>query len=252
MKSKLNLCFYRAAITALVALLMILFTAATSSAVIVKKAGKLQVPPNAQLFAFSTDPTVQQVLAQDFRATRRSADPNATTAFTVTVTVTSNVLAPGVSLGQIAPGDPDVAKLLKEAGEKPPPIGDTGNKFDQGAIAQRLESAPQLPTDTAMGQLLNGMAAPSEAPPLPQAAAPVSPDSPGFEGDVKQYMEQGEGGGGYARRPAKDVYNTVIVARATASGESSVMTVIAIVAPGEDLNMAKQLVAEEIANAILH
>lgn len=48
------------------------------------------------------------------------------------------------------------------------------------------------------------------------------------------------------------VYDTAIVARATSSNGSDEMTVVAVTHPGEDLRKAKELVAEEIANALLH
>ena len=46
-------------------------------------------------------------------------------------------------------------------------------------------------------------------------------------------------------------YDTVIVARASLSGASDELTIVAVVHPGEDVTDAKKLIAEEIANAVL-
>jgi hypothetical protein len=49
-----------------------------------------------------------------------------------------------------------------------------------------------------------------------------------------------------------NMYDTVVVARATLGTAPEEMTVVAVASPGEDVHEAKKLIAEEIANAILH
>jgi hypothetical protein len=47
-------------------------------------------------------------------------------------------------------------------------------------------------------------------------------------------------------------YDVVIVARAAVSGQSEEMTVVSVVHPGEDAHDAKKLMAEKIADSLLH
>jgi hypothetical protein len=47
-------------------------------------------------------------------------------------------------------------------------------------------------------------------------------------------------------------YDSVVVARVTLGTTPEEMTVVAVAHSGEDLHEAKKLIAEEIANAILH
>jgi hypothetical protein len=54
------------------------------------------------------------------------------------------------------------------------------------------------------------------------------------------------------RRDDAGAYDTIIVARASLNGKPEELTVVAVVHPGEDERDAKKLVAEEIANAVLH
>src|SRR5260370_17277252 len=57
------------------------------------------------------------------------------------------MLAPGVSLNQMFPGDPSMVELLKEAGAESPPLADAGNQpidpYAQHARQQAL--APDDP-----------------------------------------------------------------------------------------------------------
>src|SRR5271154_6925251 len=102
----------------------------------VRRAGKISVPENAQVMAFSTDAVVADVLRQDFEAEHRGADANAADPVTLSVSVTEQPLRPGVSLQALAPGDPDVEALIKSAGATPPPVGDTGTDVDEAALAR--------------------------------------------------------------------------------------------------------------------
>jgi hypothetical protein len=132
---------------ALAACAILMAFAPPARAIDLRKAGKLSIPANAEVVPFSTDPTVAMVLRQDFHAERRSASATAATPVTLTVSIIEQPLKPGVSLEDLAPGDPDVPKLLKEAGETPPPLGDTGVAPDQAAVA-RLRAQQTVPPDT--------------------------------------------------------------------------------------------------------
>lgn len=253
-------------------------------AIDLRKAGKLSIPANAEVVPFSTDPMVAMVLRQDFQAERRSAPATAAAPVTLTVSMIEQPLKPGVSLEDLAPGDPDVPKLLKEAGETPPPLGDTGIAPDQAAVA-RLRAQQTVPPDTItqseqaanamggpfawggplmagsmmgapmMGASPAGGCLPGTFPCLP-AAAPTprpQPGDPGYVGDTQAYMQQGSALSNFQGGQAdnNNNYDWVIIARASTSGSDDEMTVLAVVHPGEDRRAAKRLVAEEIANAVL-
>src|SRR5690242_21359159 len=53
---------------AITGLLTMLLLPVSSLAFEIRQAGKLQVSHDAQLFAFSTDPTIQEILSQDLSA----------------------------------------------------------------------------------------------------------------------------------------------------------------------------------------
>jgi hypothetical protein len=249
---------------AIAVLLTALGLAAGSAAlaVEVKHAGKLQVPANVALVAFSTDPTIQQVLTQDIEAAKRNFTADSHAVLTLTVSVADQALRPGVSLGQLAPGDPDVGDLLKAVGVTPPPIGDTGTERDEAGIARRndLSLLPSAgsPLQRSLGQLqAEGELMPhgTVGQPYPPNAAPPPrprPGSPNYTGDTQEYLQQGHGqmpGGTHSDDPG--AYDTIIVARASLNGKPEELTVVAVVHPGDDERDAKKLVAEEIANAVL-
>lgn len=245
--------------------------ASVSHAFEIKQAGKLTVRRNVALMAFSTDPAFQEVLSDDFSAARRGAGSIPGSVVTVTVTVSQKPLKPGVSLNDVAPGDPQVADLIKAAGATPPPIGDTGNQFDEAAFARRLAARNLMPADTPMDQMIQqlgsgndtgmmgaplpcvsrsvitpGCAPPSEETPAPQ------PGNPGYTGDIQSYVSQGRGLSRFLHHRGDRGYDVVIVARAAATGQTEEMTVVSVVHPGEDLHDAKKLMAEKIADSILH
>lgn len=239
----------------------------TAFAVQIRKTGTLNVPLDTPVLAFSTDPTVAQVLGQDLGVAHRSAAASARSPLTLTVTVSQQPLKPGISLNDLAPGDPQVADLIKAAGATPPPIGDTGNKPDEAAIARARAQRLMVPHDNPMQQLVNQFEAPPgelvsapcdpQAPPGPgcaPAAQPTPrprPGSPEYQGDTQQYMQQGSAAQRFFGRDDK-TYETVIVARATLNGVPGEMTVVGVTQPGEDVRQAKKLIAEDIANAVLH
>jgi hypothetical protein len=190
----------------------------------VKMAGKLNAPANASVVAICTDPVVQNVLNEDLRAARHGHPSNPDNSVTLTVTVNQQMLAPGVSLNQMFPGDPSMVELLKEAGADPPPLGDAGNQpidpFAQEARRQAL-----------------------------------SPDDPVTE-QFRAYQARRNaivnGPTPYDAIPKNELYDTVIVARASLEGAADELKVVAVVHSGDDIRRAKELVSEEIANAVLH
>jgi hypothetical protein len=254
------------------ALLMLFVTQIKGFAFEIRQAGKLQVSRDAQLFAFSTDPTVQEILSQDFSAASRSSGVNSSSTVTVSVNVTQQVLRPGVSLTQVAPGDPQVADLMRAAGANPPPLGDTGNQNDETALARRIAARNYLPNDTQSERLINSISDPRNyasgfgppipipcgaqtvaragCPPAPQASA--APTSSRSVGDVQQYVQRKNQARGLFRSNENNDYDTVVVARASVSSAPEEMTLVAVSHPGEDVKDAKKYIAERIANSILH
>ncbi|HJU28281.1 MAG TPA: hypothetical protein VJ718_03875 [Candidatus Binataceae bacterium] len=238
----------------------------------IKDAGKLSVGRDTPLVAFSTDPSFQQVLSDDFSAAKRNPSSVAGRVLTVTVTVSERPLKPGVSLNDVAPGDPQVADLIKAAGAMPPPIGDTGNEFDQAAFARQMAARNRMPSDTPMEQMIQQLGSgydtgmmgppmpcvsrsvitPGCPPPPPDEKPDPQPGNPGYTGDIKAYMRQGRsfpGSGGHADDRG---YDRVIVARAAVTGQSEEMTVVSVIHSGDDAHEVKKLMAEKIADSLLH
>jgi hypothetical protein len=198
--------------------------AGSARAADVKMAGKLNVPANASVVAICTDPVVQNVLNEDLRAARHGVPSNPDNSVTLTVTVNQQMLAPGVSLNQMFPGDPSMIELLKEAGAEPPPLADAGNQpIDPFAQEARR-----------------------------QALAPDDPMTEQFKAYQARRNAIGNGPTPYDDIPKNQIYDTVIVARASLEGAADELKVVAVVHSGDDVRRAKELVAEEIANAVLH
>jgi hypothetical protein len=255
-------------------LVMLLVMPSLAWAFEIRQAGKLEAPPHAQLFAFSTDPTIQEVLSQDFSAASRGPDTVGGATVTVSVNVTQQMLRPGVSLAQLAPGDPQVADLMRAAGANPPPLGDTGSQYDEAALARRMASRDYMPNDTQSARLVNSVANPggfSEGigppipipcgvqgmsrpgcPPAPQGSPVAAATATRSVGDVQQYVERRKQSEGWLGSHENNDYDTVVVARASVSGAAEEMTLVAVSHPGEDVDDAKKHVAERIANSILH
>jgi hypothetical protein len=253
------------------AVVMLLALPVVSFAFEIKQAGRLHVSHDSQLFAFSTDPTIQEVLSQDFSAASRSADTGRGTTATVSVSVTQQMLKPGVSLTQLAPGDPQVADLMRAAGANPPPLGDTGSQYDEAALARRMAAREYLPTDTQSERLINSLAnsggsSAGFGPPIPlpcsaqSVARPGCPPAPQTSpdasatrsiGDVQQYVERKKQAQSLFSSGDNNDYDTVVIARASVSGTPDEMTLVAVSHPGEDVDDAKKHIAERIANSIL-
>jgi len=199
--------------------LIAVFYATTANATDIKTLGRLKVPPNAAVMSVCTDPVVQSVLGEDLRQSNRTGTP-----VIVTVTVNSRALAPGVSLQDLSPGDPSVAGMLKDMGAEPPALGDTGDK-------------------------------PLEDPYTMQARRQILGHEDAGTAAMRGYInnrEDADGTSPYDKLPPEQVYQTAIIARASASDASTELKVVALVEPGGDVHTAKKMVAEAIADAILH
>lgn len=256
----------------LIALAMVAVAAPRALALEIRTAGKISMPADVQVVPFSTDALVADRLRQDFEAEHRLAGISAASPLTLSVSITESPLRPGVSLQDLAPGDPNIEGLIKAAGATPPPLGDTGTEVDEAALARARAQNHMLPPGaTPMQNVWNqiqthgdlgppladpagcvpGMpcvATGTAPPPLPQ------PGSEGATGDTQDYMLQGyEGAGRRARRQlAASDFDNVIVARVSMSGSDDKMTIVAVTHPGEDTHQAKKLIAEEIVNDVLH
>lgn len=189
----------------------------------VKIAGRLNPPHGAAIVPVCTDPIVQNVLSEDLRLAHRAG--GAAAPVTLTVSVSQQVLAPGVSLTELFPGDPGMAAMLRAMGDNPPPLGDTGDQpLDPYARAARR-----------------------------QALNPDDPTTAAF----RAYQEQKMAASGknapthYDSLPKNEIYDTVIVARATLGSAPDELKAVAVVHSGESVRQAKELVAEDIANAVL-
>ncbi|HXM89189.1 MAG TPA: hypothetical protein VN916_07025, partial [Candidatus Acidoferrum sp.] len=171
-------------------------------------------------------PVVQNVLNEDLRAARHGQPSNPDNSVTLTVSMNEQMLAPGVTLNQMFPGDPSMVELLKAAGADPPPLGDSGsqpidpyaNEARRQALNPDDSASEQFRTYQASRQAMNG-------------AGALTP---------------------YDNIPKNQIYDTVIVARASLEGAADELKVVAVVHAGDDERRAKELVAEEIANAVLH
>jgi hypothetical protein len=177
-------------------------------------------------------------------------------------------------LGQLAPGDPQVADLIRAAGGNPPPLGDTGNQYDQTALARRMAAQDLMPHDTPAEKQINSMSQPGSfsefgmfgpslpipcsaqkvarpgCPPVPEATP--SPTDSHEVGDVRRYLDRRKEGHSLFGHASDKDYDIVVVARASVTGVPEEMTLVAISHPGEDVNDAKKHIAEAIANSILN
>jgi hypothetical protein len=199
----------------------------TAPAAEVRTAGKLSIPAGAPVLAVSTDPVVQYVLGQDLGVARRRPGALSTTPVTVTVTLNQRMLKPGVTLRDLGPDPAQVAMLLRQMGIEPPPLGDTDSR----------------PADPYAATVRHGV---------------LQPDDPMQAFRDYQAMNQAlKNSGGPQFGPNgtatdKDIYDTVIVARATLSGSPDTLTAVTLIHPGDNVRTAKELIAEEVANALLH
>jgi hypothetical protein len=228
----------------------------------IKAGGKLMVPQGAPLGVIATDPVLQQILSEDLRVAGRLADPNAASALTLTATLTQRVLEPGMSLNDVTRGDQEALALLRAAGITPPPVpeSETGpGSTEMGTAAQgnarvpddvrsyeeegrEMESPPQPGT---FGSPLNPF--PTSPWPVPPATAQGRSVLPPYQGTYQPYQANAP-----VAQNSGAIYDTVFVARTTIGSSGGALTVIAVAHPGYNAREVKKLVAEEIANAVLH
>jgi hypothetical protein len=236
--------------------------------IVVKVDGKLPVPPTIPLGVIATDPVLQQVLSQDFQVAGRLASASATSELTLTVTLTHRALEPGMSLNEVAPGNGDAVALLKQAGVKPPPVPEQAaqdqdqdnqdsdsNADDTNAAEGNTHSKNDVNSYEQQGQMQQ-RPAPMSRPPLPLTQWPVPPAMAQQRSAIPPYMQpyQPNSPLDEARheREASAVYDTIFVVRVTAGSDGSELTVVAVAHPGFDSHEARKLIAEEIANSVLH
>jgi hypothetical protein len=237
--------------------------------VVVKVGGKLPVSPTTPLGVIATDPVVQQVLSQDFQVAGRLAGASTTSELTLTVTLTHRALEPGMALNEVAPGNGNAVALLKQAGVKPPPLpeqtaqdedqdkGSGSDDDDTNAAEGNAHAKSDVNSYEQQGQIEQRPAAMGGAiPPLPMGNWPVPPATAQQRSAIPPYMQplQHNSALDAARREreASDVYDTIFIARVTAGTDSSELTVVAVAHPGFDPHEARKLIAEEIANSVLH
>jgi hypothetical protein len=233
--------------------------------IVVKVGGKLPVPATIPLGVIATDPVLQQVLSQDFQVAGRLASASATSELTLTVTLTHRALEPGMSLNEVAPGNGDAVALLKQAGVRPPPLP------EQAAQDQDQDSDPNADGTSAaegnshskndvnsyeqQGQMQQ-RPDPMSRPPLPMTQWPVPPATAQQRSAIPPYMQPYQRNSpldeARREREASAVYDTIFVVRVTAGGDGSELTVVAVAHPGFDSHEARKLIAEEIANSVLH
>ena len=208
------------------ALLAILAMVSVAGATQIKTLGRLSIPRATPVIAICTDSVMQTVLTQDFSVARRPVD-SSTAPVTITVTMHEQVMKPGVSAQDVAPGDPAAADLLQALGVAPIPLGDSGDQpTDPYEAAARMEALE--PEDPMMQQMREYQA---------RNNAMRQPGSGGLFGGREDYSKE---------------YPTAIIARVTSSAQDGSLTIAALLNPGEDVRDAKELIAEEIANDVLH
>ncbi|MGH7948543.1 MAG: hypothetical protein ACREQF_04900 [Candidatus Binataceae bacterium] len=207
-----------------IAVALLCIGAATVDAQI-KTLGRLRIPAGAKVLAVCTDMVMQRELNARLRSMGLAPKFEAgEKTVTLTVTLHDNVMSPAASLNQIAPGDPAIAGMIESLGVQAPPLGDSGDdRPDPYAIAaHRRATTPSDPLSETYRELLA----------------------------ERQAVDKTAGATGYERLPKEQVYDTVIVARATLSSTTEEFKLVALVHPGDDVRGAHEQVAREIAAAI--
>jgi hypothetical protein len=238
--------------------------AADAPQVVVKAGGKLAVPATAALGVIATDPVLQQVMSQDFQVAGRLASASATSELTLTVSLTHRVLEPGMSLKDVARGDSDTVALLEQAGVKPPPLQEDASPPQDGAPDADDTTAAEGNSHTTsdlnsyeqQGQIQRQRAPMGGPMPLPMRGWPVPPATAQQRSALPPYMQQYQSASpsddARHEHDASAAYDTIFVARVTAGNDGGELTVVAIAHPGFDAREVRKLMAEEIANAVLH
>jgi hypothetical protein len=238
--------------------------AADAPQVVVKVGGKLAVPATAALGVIATDPVLQQVLSQDFQVAGRLASASATSELTLTVSLTHRVLEPGMSLKDVVRGDSDTVALLEQAGVKPPPLQEDAAPAQDGApdaddttaVEGNSHTTSDLNSYEQQGQIQRQRAPMGGPMPLPMRGWPVPPATAQQRSALPPYMQQYQSASpsddARHEHDASAAYDTIFVARVTAGNDGGELTVVAVAHPGFDAREVRKLMAEEIANAVLH
>ena len=237
--------------------------------IVVKTGGKLPVPPTAPLGVIATDPVLQQVLSQDFEVAGRLASASATSEVTLTVTLTHRALEPGMALSEVAPGNGAAVALLEQAGVKPLPLpepkaqddsdNESGSADDDDTNAAEGNSSVKNDVGSyqQQGHIVQQPSSMGGAmPPLPITGWPVPPASAQQRSALPPYAQTYPGNNPLEdarhEHEASDVYDTIFIAHATAGDANGELTVVAVAHPGFDTHEVRKLIAEEIANSVLH
>jgi hypothetical protein len=222
------------------------------------------VSPTSPIGVIATDPVLQQVLSQDFQLAGRLAGAGATSELTLTVTLTHRALEPGMSLNDVAPGDNDAVALLKLAGVKPQPLpeqlapanqnGESDQDADTAAQGNSqakndVNSYEQQGEQEGPSPMMGPPMMPMTQWPVPAAVAQQRSAIPPYMQPYRRTSRSDETRGA---DDASAVYDTIFIARATAGSESGELTVVAVAHPGFNPHEARKLIAEEIANSVLH
>ncbi len=229
------------------ALLLAIATALPAHAATLASSGTIDVPSNTKVLVIATDPVLQQVLSDDFSVARRSKSPGGPEMLTLTVAFTQRVLQPGISMMELAPGVPGVAKLVKAAGYQS--LSEGTNEPLTGDAAEYV--AQGHPSTTAYGNNLKfgqPVSAQPDYRPVISAYSPGPPTAPDPRDPLNRVTEPPD----YLKPHPESLYDTALIAHAVLSDGKGDMTVVAVVHPNEDLRTVKKQLAERIANAVLH
>lgn len=238
--------------------------AADAPQIVVKVGGKLAVPPTTPIGVIATDPVLQQVLSQDFQVAGRLAGAGATSELTLTVTLTHRAMEPGMSFNDLAPGDNDAVALLQQAGVKPQPLpeeaaptgqnGESDQDDDTAAegnsqVKNDVNSYQQQGQPEEQSATMGPPMLPMTQWPVPAAVAQQRSAIPPY---MQPYQSANRSGETHDAGDASTVYDTIFIARATAGSAGGELTVVAVAHPGFNPHEARKLIAEEIANSVLH
>jgi hypothetical protein len=197
------------------------------------------------VLVIATDPVLQQVLSDDFSVARHSRSPGGPKMLTLTVAFTQRVLQPGISVMDLAPGVPGVAKLVKAAGyslaedSNEPLTGDAAAYVAQGhpstgGYGNNPNSGSPYQTNPITGQF--------------SGYSPSPPTAPDPRDPLNRAIEPPD----YLKPHPESLYDSALIAHAVLSDGKGEMTVVAVIHPNEDLRTVKKELAERIANAVLH
>jgi hypothetical protein len=243
-------------IWALVVVFIVFCPAVFCAAVTIKSSSSLVAPPkDVPILVVSTDPIIQRILSEDISTAGRTTITLAKRAVTLTVTATERPLTPGLTVQQLAPGDPEVGKLLAEAGVDVPALGASADE-PGSSNSTAAPGPPMAPLDPQQQQLaryeqsfmpmlggfgMPGTGMPGTSAPLGSGATGGGAAAGGLGGLASLLGQHGD---------ESQIYDTALVVKAELD-QGGKMTLLAIVPPGENLSRVKETLAEKIAGAVL-